>query len=63
LVELEMFVSSRGGLFHGLSPLDFESLCTLDAEGALPPRAGDLRSCGNEMAGVRGQFQFATEHA
>ena len=39
------------------------SLCTLDAEDALPARAGDLQSCWNEMAGIRGQFQFATEHA
>ena len=53
VIELEMFVSPHGAGFHGLSSLDFESLCTLDAEGALPPRVGDLQSCWNEMAGIR----------
>jgi hypothetical protein len=63
LIELEMCVSTRSAVSHGLSPLDLESLCTLNAEGALPPRAGDLWSCWNEMAGVRCQFQFSAEHA
>ena len=42
LIELEMFVSPHGAGFNGLSSLDFESLCTLDAEDALSARAGNL---------------------
>ena len=63
LIELEMCGRPAARCLMVSFPSTVISLCTLAAEDALPPRAGDFRPYWNEMASVRGQFQFATEYA